>query len=96
MRIDGPTPVIDHSFTAARDPIEIQAQNREIIQAVRAVNASQQLGDSTELVFSLDRQTRRPIIRVVDRNTNEVVLQIPDEQILRLAQQLKIPVATDK
>ena len=89
MRIDGSSPAMDRSFTTTRDPIEIQAQNREIIQAVHAINASQKVDDGTELVFFLDRQTRRPIIRVVDRNTNEVVRQIPDEQILRLAQDFK-------
>ena len=91
MRIDGASPAIDPSFTSWRDPIAIQAENREVIQAVRAVNASQKLGDTNELAFSLDPQTRRPIIRVVNRITNEVVQQIPAEQVLRLAEDLKIP-----
>lgn len=90
MRIEGTSPAIDHGFGPARDPIEIQAANREVIQAVRAVNASEKLGDSNELVFSLDRQTRRPVIRVVNRITNEVIQQIPNEQVLRLAEDLKI------
>ena len=90
MRIDSSIPAIDHSFSSTRDSIEIQAENREIIQAVRAVNASQKLGDGNELVFSLDRETRRPIIKIVNRNTKEVVRQIPNEGVLRLADDLKI------
>ena len=91
MKIDTPIIAIDPSFSSPRDSAEIQAGNREIIQAVRAVNASGKLGDGSELVFSLDRQTRRPIIRIVSRITNEVLQQIPNEQVLRLAEDLKIP-----
>lgn len=90
MRIDSSIPAIDSSFNGSRDPIAIQAENRQVIKAVHAVNASAKLGDSTELVFSLDRHSRRPVIKIVNRITNEVVRQIPHEQILRLAEELKI------
>jgi flagellar protein FlaG len=87
MRID-PIPV---AFTGSRKPVEQQAEQRAIVQAVHAVNATGALGDGRELVFSFDRQTRRPIIRLVDRTTGEVLRQIPNAQALRLAQDLKIP-----
>ena len=90
MKIDGSIPVIDASPSQARGSVQTQTANREIIQAVRAVNASANLGDNRELVFSLDRQSRRPIIKLVNRTTNEVVLQIPNEQVLRMAEDLKI------
>jgi flagellar protein FlaG len=87
MRIYG---VSEPSFSPSSDAVAIQAENRKIIRAVHAVNASEKLPTSHELVFSLDRQSRRPIIKVVDRLTNEVVQQIPNEQILRMAEDLKI------
>ena len=87
MRIDYPP----HASTIPVDPVEIQAEHRAIIQAAHAVNASGRLGDSSELVFSIDRQTRRPVIRVVSRTTGELLRQIPDEQLLRMAAELKIP-----
>lgn len=90
MRIDGTSPAIE-AASDSRDSIQIQAANREVIQAVRAVNASDKLGDSNELTFSLDRRTRRPIIKIVNRDTNEVVQQIPNEEVLRLAENLKSP-----
>jgi hypothetical protein len=90
MRIGGTAPAIDSSSTGVQDSVAIQAENRQVIQAVRAVNASGNLGDDRELVFSLDRQTRRPIIRIVDRSTNEVILQIPNERVLALADDLKV------
>ena len=69
----------------------VDLDNRAIVQAVQALNASGKLGDSGELVFSLDPKTRRPVIQVVDRITGEVLQQIPNRRILRMAQDLKIP-----
>jgi hypothetical protein len=90
MRIEGSAPAIDTKYTVVRDSIAIQAENREVIQAVRAVNASGNLGEDRELVFSLDRQTRRPVIKIVNRNTSEVIRQIPNERVLQLAQDIKV------
>jgi flagellar protein FlaG len=64
------------------------AENRELIQAVRALNGAEVFGQSQELQFSLDRETRRPILKIVDRKTGEVVSQIPAENALRLARKL--------
>jgi len=65
------------------------AEHREVIQAVKALNGSEMLGQDDELTFSLDRDTHRPVIKVVNRNTKEVIRQIPAEVVLRLAQELK-------
>jgi len=91
MRIDFSIPVIDPSSNSSRDSVRIQAENHQVIQAVRAVNASGKLGEQNELTFSLDRRTRRPVIRIVNRETNELVEQIPNERVLRLAEDLKLP-----
>ena len=90
MKIDQSIAAVALNFDSLKDSVQIQSENREIIQAVRAVNASVQLGDSNELTFSLDRQSRRPVIKIVNRETNEVVQQIPNEQVLRLAEDLKL------
>jgi len=91
MTIDSIAPPIAHAISDSRDPIPVQAANREVIQAVRAVNASDKLGDKNELSFSLDPRSRRPIVRIVNRDTQEVIEQIPNEQVLRLAENLKQP-----
>jgi flagellar protein FlaG len=77
--------------TAMSAPVtpEQKTQNREIIQAVKAVNNAELFGNNSELTFVLDRQTRRPIVRIMDRKTNEVIEQIPPEYVLRLAEDLK-------
>jgi uncharacterized FlaG/YvyC family protein len=74
---------------SAAVPPEQTAQNRELIQAIKAVNGAELFGNSAELTFALDRQTRRPVVRFVDRQTNEVIEQIPPEYVLRLAEELK-------
>jgi flagellar protein FlaG len=91
MTIDSSIPAIAQPVSNFKDSAQIQAANREVIQAVRAVNASGKLGTKNVLTFSLDKRTRRPVITIVNRDTNEVVDQIPSEQVLRLADSLKQP-----
>jgi flagellar protein FlaG len=65
------------------------AQAREIVQAVKALNQAEFLGEENELQFRLDGGTRRIVVRVVNRKTKEVVSQAPPEYVLRLAEDLK-------
>jgi uncharacterized FlaG/YvyC family protein len=64
-------------------------EQRTLIQAVKAVNASEMLGQDNELTFVLDRNTRRAVVRIVNKQTGEVVQQIPAEYVLRMAEELK-------
>jgi uncharacterized FlaG/YvyC family protein len=68
------------------------AANRDVLQAVKALNTAATFGDQNEITFQVDRASRLPVIRIVDRNTREVVTQIPAEYILRLAETLGLPV----
>jgi flagellar protein FlaG len=70
-------------------PVQNPAETRETVQAVKALNQSEMFGSDNELVFQRDETARRMVIRVINRNTKEVVSQIPPEYILRLAQDLK-------
>lgn len=65
------------------------AQRQQLIKAADAINVSQALGASNELVFVFDRNTHRPIMRVVDRKTNDVVMQLPPEYVLQLAAEVQ-------
>ena len=68
---------------------EAQAKAREVIQAVKSVNESGAFGLNSELTFVLDRETGRPLVRIVDKKTREVLQQIPPEYVLRMAEELK-------
>jgi len=70
---------------APRPPTQDQ---RALIQAVRAVNGAELFGQNNELTFIMDRATRKAVVRIVDKQTHEVVDQIPSEYVLRMAEEL--------
>jgi uncharacterized FlaG/YvyC family protein len=59
-------------------------ENRELIRTVKAINSAELFGEDSELTFALDRETRRPVVRVISRRTQQVLLQIPPEYVLAL------------
>jgi flagellar protein FlaG len=76
--VAAPTPQAD---------MERSAQNREIIQAVKAINGAELFGSGNELTFTIDRLTQRTVIRLVNRVTRDVIRQIPAEAVLRMAEE---------
>jgi hypothetical protein len=64
-------------------------ERRTMIHAVRAVNAAELYGQQNELSFAFDRHSQRTVVRIVDKKTREIVQQIPNEQVLRLAEELQ-------
>jgi uncharacterized FlaG/YvyC family protein len=61
----------------------------ELTQAVKAVNGAKLFGQDSELSFLMDRESKRFVVRLVDKNTRKVIRQIPAETILRQAQGLQ-------
>jgi flagellar protein FlaG len=80
-----PWAVMPVEVTGKQQNLERQ---RELIQAVRALNKAELFGQQNELTFTFDRQSRRPLLRIVDRETKEVIRQIPPESVLRMSEQL--------
>ena len=72
-------------------PAEQQTQNREVIQAVKALNNAEMFGENNELRFQKDPQTHRMIVSIVNRKTKEVLSQIPPEYVLELAAESRAP-----
>ena len=68
-------------------PPEITAERREVVKAVKAVNQARFYGQDRELTYSIDRQTKRVVTKLVDKNTGDVISQIPFEYVLRLAEE---------
>jgi flagellar protein FlaG len=65
------------------------AQNRQVIQAVKALNQTEMFGEDNGLEFQRDPESKRWVVKVVNRSTGDVISQIPPEYVLRLAQNLK-------
>jgi|SRR5579871_2216677 uncharacterized FlaG/YvyC family protein len=87
MVISSTTLIGDTLPQTSPDPAET-AQRRQMIQAARSINESGILGRN-QIVFLIDPATRRPLLRVEDRETHEVLLQLPPEYVLRMAQDIK-------
>lgn len=72
------------------DPVD----RRELVKAVRKLEkASLEDGNSlfgarNEMRFQVDRDTKRTVIKIVSRQTGEVVQQFPAEEVLRMAARL--------
>ncbi len=65
------------------------AEKREVVQAIKAVNGTEMFGPENELRFERDPETNRFVVRVVNRKTSEVISQVPEEYVLRLAEDMK-------
>jgi len=67
------------SLSAGFDsPSSGTAQERgAVARAAAKINASGFLGADLEVSLAIDAQTRRPIVRVVDAVTHDVIEQIP-------------------
>ena len=66
----------------------ISEQQRTLIRAVAAVNASGTFGQDNELTYSVDRNAHLVVVKLVNKNTGNVVQQIPAEYLLRMAEEL--------
>jgi uncharacterized FlaG/YvyC family protein len=69
--------------TLAKSPAD-RSVAPEVLRAVRTLNGSQLFGRRHELRFSWDTNSRHPIIWIVQRDTGEVIQEIPDSEILNM------------
>jgi uncharacterized FlaG/YvyC family protein len=88
MEISSVQPNIPSRADSGAAPAQNVVERRDLARATRALNDSQILGANNELVFVLDRTTHRTLTRLVDRTTREVVMQLPAEYVLRIAEDL--------
>ena len=83
IRAIGPAvPMADRQI----DPKQ-RAERTAMIQTARTLNEAETFGPNSEVTFSLDRTTHKPILQIVDRQTREVIQQLPPEYLLHMANQ---------
>ncbi|MDR3703264.1 MAG: flagellar protein FlaG [Candidatus Sulfopaludibacter sp.] len=68
-------------------------QNRSIVRAIKALNETESVGPGNYLTFQRDPSSKRMVIQLVNRETHDIVAQIPPEYVMRLAEDLKQPQA---
>ncbi|WP_372997078.1 flagellar protein FlaG [Marinobacter sp.] len=74
--------------TAERLKDRNEDQREQLDDAVTQLNDFVQ-NVQRDLQFEVDREAGQTIVKVVDRNTDEVIRQIPDEVAMRLAENLQ-------
>lgn len=76
--------------TQSPDPATpLVPQTRDVIQAVKALNATEMFGDENELTFQIDQQSQRMGDSNRQPEYKEVISQIPPEYVLALHADLK-------
>lgn len=81
-----PPPEVDKSATtqAAQTPAPTVAQVKD---AVNEINKSMQTM-AQGLIFTVDTDSHRTVVKVIDQKTNQVIRQIPSKVTLDIAQSL--------
>jgi uncharacterized FlaG/YvyC family protein len=65
-----------------------RAFRHAVVSAVRELNAAGYAGEGREITYSIDPGSRRPIVRVVESQTKEVIHQWPAECALAIAAEI--------
>ena len=61
------------------------SQRQKLSQGVKVLNEGKAFGEHQELRLVVDPKTRRILVQVIDKGTNEILRQIPADHVLRLA-----------
>ncbi|MCS4309449.1 flagellar protein FlaG [Rheinheimera pacifica] len=80
------TPVIDKPAQAVKPVTDVS--DIELQQAIDVVNQAVAL-EQRSLNFSIDEASGRSVIKVIDYETDELIKQIPSEELLKVAQDIK-------
>jgi uncharacterized FlaG/YvyC family protein len=68
---------------------------RQVVVAVQELNQAQWLGRDRELTYTHDPKTGQFVIQIRERQTGDVVDQIPPEFVLRLVSELQAELKTN-
>jgi flagellar protein FlaG len=88
-----PSIVLDKKAELGVDPnVAVQAtkpvpDEQEVTQALKSINEVLK-ARSPDLEFSVDSDSNRSVVKVVDKNTQEVIRQMPTKEALEIAKAL--------
>lgn len=91
---DGPAVAVaaQSAETAAQPPVAAQATAQpptaaQLKSAVDSINRALQQSNKS-LEFSVDPTTKTPVVKMLDKETGQVISQYPSEQVLAIAQSI--------
>ncbi|OWW22958.1 hypothetical protein AYR66_19390 [Noviherbaspirillum denitrificans] len=80
-------PAAPVATASAVEPPRQAPSPEQVTQALKSINKTME-GLSQGLEFTIDEDSHRTIVKVVDRNTKDVIRQIPTEEALEIAKAL--------
>lgn len=72
---------VDTNGKAERESLNIETAVSEISDFIKSRNRL--------LDFSIDEKSERPVVKVTDSESGEVIRQIPSEEVLKLSERIK-------
>ena len=84
--ISNPSPYLGLALEPS-EPKQASQDQKALIQAVKTINAAGLVDEENEFTFIIDRATRTAVVRIVNKKTGDVVQQIPDKEVLKLAEE---------
>ena len=69
----------------AMPPAEQSPSKEQVQKAVQEIKKSVESSSSSNLQFSVDDETGRTVVRVIDKTTGDVIRQIPSEEVIALS-----------
>lgn len=74
--------------TVSTDSTKVEQSPQAVEQALDVINRAMVI-EQRSLSFSVDEVSGRSIIKVVDQQTDQLIRQIPTDEVLRVAQDIK-------
>ncbi len=81
---DAPKVITD----SAKAPVAQELSPQSLKSAVANVNQALQQSSSQSLQISIDSSTKRPIVKLMDVQTGEMIRQMPSKEVLAIAQSI--------
>jgi uncharacterized FlaG/YvyC family protein len=87
----GPLNRIDLVALPAEAPWQSQMPRaaRDLVKAVSELNQTEFASSDRQLTFTWDSSSSQPVIRIVKRDTGEVIEEIPAEAVRRMMDDLR-------
>lgn len=84
------TPLVKTDNMVLNTPVEMKVKPSDIDvdQALSVVNKAA-VFEQRSLTFTMDEDSGRSVVKVIDKNTDQVIRQIPTEELLKVSQDIK-------
>jgi uncharacterized FlaG/YvyC family protein len=86
---------LPESQTSLATP-QVRARTQALVSAVQVLNQSGIAGIGREVTYSTDSTTKQLVVKVVDKESKEVVAQWPSDYALQMAQDYQKELQTNE